>query len=56
MRDRSAITACPFSLSRVLLTYAVPAIPSLFAWDGMVSGLRAYTPEELLASVDGATA
>jgi hypothetical protein len=39
----------PFSLSRLLLTYPLPAIPSLFAWDGMVSGLRAYTPEELLA-------
>jgi hypothetical protein len=38
----------PFSLSRLLLTYPLPAIPSLFAWDGMVSGLRAYTPEELL--------
>jgi hypothetical protein len=39
----------PFRWSRVLLTYVVPAIPLLFAWDGMVSGLRAYTPEELLA-------
>jgi hypothetical protein len=38
----------PFRWSRVLLTYGVPAIPLLFAWDGMVSGLRAYTPEELL--------
>lgn len=38
----------PWSASRLLLTYAVPAIPMLFAWDGMVSGLRAYTPEELL--------
>jgi len=39
----------PWSASRLLLTYAVPAIPMLFAWDGMVSSLRAYTPEELLA-------
>jgi hypothetical protein len=39
----------PWSASRLLLTYAIPAIPMLFAWDGMVSGLRAYTPEELLA-------
>jgi len=39
----------PFRLSRVLLTYAVPAIPLLFAWDGTVSALRMYTPEELLA-------
>jgi hypothetical protein len=39
----------PFRWSRALLTYPVPAIPLLFAWDGMVSGLRAYTPDELLA-------
>lgn len=43
----------PWSASRLLLTYAVPAIPMLFAWDGMVSGLRAYTPEELLALAHG---
>ena len=41
--------ARPFSLSRVLLTYLVPAIPCLVAWDGTVSALRAYTPEEVLA-------
>lgn len=41
--------ARPFRWSRVLWTYLVPAIPSLFAWDGTVSALRAYTPEELLA-------
>jgi hypothetical protein len=39
----------PLSLSRLLLTYALPAIPLLFAWDGTVSVLRMYTPEELLA-------
>ena len=38
----------PWTASRLLLTYAIPAIPMLFAWDGMVSSLRAYTPEELL--------
>lgn len=44
----------PLSL---LFTYALPLIPVLVAWDGLVSALRAYTPEELLAlarSVDGA--
>lgn len=40
--------ARPFRLSRLLLTYLVPAIPALVAWDGTVSALRAYTPEELL--------
>jgi hypothetical protein len=47
----------PFRLSRLLLTYALPLIPLLIAWDGTVSALRAYTPEELLAlarSVPGA--
>jgi hypothetical protein len=39
----------PFRLSRIALTYGVPAIPALVAWDGTVSALRAYTPEELLA-------
>jgi len=40
--------ARPFSLSRVLLTYLLPAIPCLVAWDGTVSALRAYTPDEVL--------
>ena len=39
----------PFRWSRLLWTYLLPAIPLLFAWDGTVSALRAYTPEELLA-------
>jgi hypothetical protein len=38
----------PFRFSRVFFTYVVPAIPLLVAWDGTVSALRAYTPEELL--------
>lgn len=47
----------PFRFSRLLLTYVVPLIPALTAWDGTVSALRAYTPEELLEfarSVPGA--
>ncbi len=49
----------PFRLSRLLLTYLLPAIPALTAWDGTVSALRAYTPDELLEiarSVPGADA
>jgi hypothetical protein len=38
----------PFRWSRLLLTYVLPAIPALFAWDGTVSALRAYSPDELL--------
>jgi hypothetical protein len=47
----------PFRWSLLLWTYLVPAIPVIFAWDGTVSALRAYTPDELLAlaaSVPGA--
>ncbi len=47
----------PFRLSRLLLTYPLPLIPFLFGWDGTVSALRAYLPEDLLAiaqSVPGA--
>lgn len=47
----------PFRWSRLLLSYALPAIPALVAWDGTVSALRAYTPDELLdiaRSVPGA--
>ncbi len=43
----------PFRPSRLLLTYLVPLIPLLVAWDGTVSALRAYSPEELLALVQG---
>jgi hypothetical protein len=38
----------PFRLSRLLATYGIPLIPALVAWDGTVSALRAYAPEELL--------
>lgn len=40
--------ARPFRLSRIALTYLVPLIPALVAWDGTVSALRAYSPDELL--------
>lgn len=39
----------PFRVSRLVFTYVLPLIPILYAWDGMVSALRAYTPEELAA-------
>lgn len=39
----------PVRVSRLVLTYLLPVIPLLVAWDGTVSALRAYTPEELLA-------
>ncbi|MDX2086973.1 MAG: hypothetical protein SFX73_03935 [Kofleriaceae bacterium] len=38
----------PLRASRWLLTYLLPLVPILFAWDGTVSALRVYAPEELL--------
>jgi hypothetical protein len=37
----------PFRWSRLLLTYALPVVPVCTLWDGIVSCLRVYDPEEL---------
>jgi hypothetical protein len=37
----------PFRISRILLTYLLPAIPLTVLWDGLVSCLRTRTPDEL---------
>lgn len=39
----------PFRWSRLFFTYVVPLIPIYTIWDGCVSLLRLYKPEELLA-------
>lgn len=39
----------PFTFRRFLFTYLVPLVPFNCWWDGVVSMLRAYTAEELLA-------
>jgi hypothetical protein len=39
----------PFRWSRLLWTYLVPVLPLAILFDGVVSCLRAYTPEEMLA-------
>jgi hypothetical protein len=39
----------PVRASYLALTYLLPIVPLLFAWDGTVSALRAYTAEEVLA-------
>ena len=46
----------PITLSRVLFTYLIPIVPLAIGWDGVVSVLRTYTPEELesiVRSVEG---
>ena len=39
----------PLRLRQLVLTYLVPVLPLLIAWDGIVSVLRTYTPDELRA-------
>jgi len=39
----------PFKLSRILFTYFIPIVPLFVLWDGVVSVLRTYTPEEMKA-------
>jgi hypothetical protein len=37
----------PLSLGRLLWTYIIPMMPLLILWDGVVSCLRSYSPQEL---------
>jgi hypothetical protein len=50
-----ALTPCirPFRWSRIVLTYLIPAIPLLALFDGIVSMLRIYSPDELRELVAG---
>ncbi len=43
----------PFRWSRLFWTYVLPIVPLAVAFDGIVSCLRTYTPEELLKMVQG---
>jgi hypothetical protein len=43
----------PFRWARIWWTYAVPVVPAVIWWDGLVSCLRAYAPEELEEMVAG---
>jgi hypothetical protein len=43
----------PFRWSRLPWTYLVPLVPALVLWDGIVSCLRSYTPEEMRALAEG---
>ena len=44
----------PFRLSRLFFTYVLPLIPLFTIWDGCVSILRMYPPEQLRALADRA--
>jgi hypothetical protein len=37
----------PFRWGRLFWTYVVPVVPLMVMWDGIVSALRTYSPEEL---------
>jgi hypothetical protein len=39
----------PFSLKRLFFTYIIPFVPLAFIFDGIMSQLRSYTHEEMLA-------
>jgi len=43
----------PVRPAQLLLTYLVPVLPLMVGWDGVVSVLRTYTPDELRALVRG---
>lgn len=43
----------PLRLGYLLLTYVLPLLPWLIAWDGLVSHLRAYSVQELEALTRG---
>jgi hypothetical protein len=42
----------PFKWSRLFLTYIIPLVPLTLLWDGIVSMLRIYKPEEMLAMTE----
>lgn len=39
----------PLSATQLLFTYLVPVLPLLIFWDGLVSQLRTYSPDDLRA-------
>jgi len=48
MQPLSSLFIRPFRFSRIFFTFIIPLIPVFALWDGIVSMLRIYTPEELL--------
>lgn len=46
----------PFKISRLFFTYIIPFIPIYTVWDGVVSILRMYNPEELRQIAEGLNA
>ena len=42
----------PFKWKRLLFTYIIPLVPLFVWWDGIVSSLRTYSEEEMLAMIN----
>jgi len=38
----------PFRMSRIVFTYIIPIIPFCTVWDGIISIIRLYSPEQML--------
>lgn len=45
----------PFKLSRLIFTYLIPVIPFCTVWDGVISIIRLYSPDELLQIAQSTT-
>ena len=43
----------PPRLKRLAVTWGLPILPGMVLWDGVVSSLRAYRPEEMRALTEG---
>ena len=43
----------PMTWQQIVFTYLIPIIPLLYAWDGQVSGIRIYHPDDMRALLDG---
>ncbi len=43
----------PLSIGQLLLTYIIPIIPLIYAWDGQASLMRTYTFDDINSLLDG---
>lgn len=43
----------PFRWANVVLTYVIPVLPFIIFWDGVVSMLRIYSPEQMKSLTQG---
>lgn len=42
----------PLTITQILLTYLIPVIPIVYAWDGQASIMRTYTKEDIKALLE----